>query len=99
MPPEQPFGGQGLVIAARGVELHLDDALDMPVGGLECADVDAKTPRDGRTDLLGVELLPFDLAALENLSGEGLQDGFLPQVKSQCPELVKNFETPAGIVY
>ncbi len=31
----------------------------------------------------GVELLSFDLAALENIRGQGLQDSFLPQVKSQ----------------
>jgi hypothetical protein len=55
----------------------------MPVRGLQRADVHAQTQRDGRTDLSGVQLLPFDLAALENVGGEGFEDGLPAQVQSQ----------------
>ena len=77
MPCEQPLGGERLVVMARGVEHHLDDALDVAVCRLEGADVHAEAAGDGGADLFGVELFAFDLAALENVGGERLQDGLL----------------------
>jgi hypothetical protein len=40
MPGEQPFGSQRLVVVARGVERHFDDAFHMAVRGFEAADVE-----------------------------------------------------------
>ena len=68
---------------ARGVEHHFDDALDIAVRRLEAADVHAQPPGDRRADLFGVELLAFDLAALENIGGQSLQNGFLPKVEAE----------------
>jgi hypothetical protein len=65
------------------IEHHLDDALDMPVCGLQCADVYPEAPGNRRADLLGVKLLAFDLAAFENIGGQGLKDSFLLEVESQ----------------
>jgi hypothetical protein len=83
MPAEQSFGGQWLVVVARGIEHHLDDAFDVAVCGLQRADIHAEPPGDGRAHLPGVEILPLDLAALQYIGGESLQDGFLTEVKSQ----------------
>jgi hypothetical protein len=83
MPPEQPFGGERLAVVARGVYHHFDDAFDVAVPGLEGADVYAQAPGYRRADLLGIELLPFDFAALENIRGKRLQDSFLLEIKSQ----------------
>ena len=84
MPGEQPLGRERLVVVARGVEHHFDDALDVAVRGLEGADVHAETAGDRGADLFGVELLAFDLAALEDVGGQGLQDGFLLKVEAEC---------------
>src|SRR5436305_3438746 len=83
MPGEQPFGGQRLVEPTRGVEHHLDDPLDMAVGRLEGADVHPQPPGDRRADLLDVERLPFDLAALDHVAGQRLENGLLPKVEPE----------------
>ena len=73
MPREQPLGGERLVVVARGVEHHFDDAFDVAVGGLERADIHAEAAGDRGADLFGVEFLAFDFAALEDIGGQGLQ--------------------------
>ena len=83
MPGEQPLGRERLLVVARGVEHHLDDALDMAVGGLQPADVHAETAGDRGADLLGVQLLAFDLAGLEHVRGQGLQDGLLLEMEAK----------------
>lgn len=65
------------------IEHHLDNTLDMTVCGLQSAEVHPEAPGDRRADLLGVELLAFDLAALENIGGQGLKDSFLLEPESQ----------------
>ena len=84
MPCEQPFGRERLVIVARGVEHHFDDALDVAVRGLEGADVHAEPPRNRGADLFGVELFAFDFAALQHVGGQGFEDGFLAEVESEA---------------
>lgn len=39
VPRKEPFGGEWLVIVAGGVEHHFDDAIDVAVCGLDCANV------------------------------------------------------------
>ena len=41
-----------------------------------------ETPRDGGADLCRVELFAFDFAALEDVSGECLQNGFLLKIEA-----------------
>ena len=84
MPAEQPLVRQRLVIAARGVEHHLDDAFDVAVRGLEAADVEAQTPRHRRADLFGIELLTFDFAGLQDVFGQRFEDGFLLKAKAEA---------------
>src|SRR5262252_10737881 len=67
MPRKKPFGGEWLVIVARGVEHHFNDALDVAICGLKCADIHAKAAGNRGPDLFSVQLLSLDLAALEHV--------------------------------
>ncbi len=62
---------------ARGVEHHRDHTIDVTVWGFQRADVHAETPGHGRSDLFSIQLLAFDLAALQNVRRQGSEDGFL----------------------
>ena len=70
---KEPFGGERLLIVARRVEHHFNDALDIAVCGLECADIHSKTAGNRGPDLFSVQLLPLDLAAFEHVGRQGLQ--------------------------
>src|SRR5476651_764707 len=83
VPRKEPFGGERLVVVARGVEHHFDYAFDITVRGLECADIHAEPPGNRGPHLFGVQLFPLDLAALEHIGGQGLQHGFLPEGEAE----------------
>jgi hypothetical protein len=51
----------------------------MTVRRLKPTDVEAEPTRVRRADLIGVELLAFDLAALHHILGERAKNGLLPQ--------------------
>ena len=74
----------GASIFLRGVEHHLHHALHVALGSRQRADVDAQAPGDRGADLFLVENLALDLACLENVLGQGLQDGFRPQLKAKA---------------
>ena len=98
MPPEQPLRRQRLAVALCRVEHHLDDALDMAVGRLQPADVDAKLARDRRADLIGIQPVALDLAALDHVVGESAEDGFLPQPETERFHLADEpaLQVPSG---
>src|SRR5262249_15832804 len=83
MPTEEPFDRERLVVMTGDIQHHLDDPFDVAVRRFEGPDIDAQTAGDRGADLREVELLPFDLAALEDLGSEGLEDSFLPKVESE----------------
>src|SRR6185437_999410 len=60
-----------------------DDTLDIAVRGFQRANVHAEAARDGRADLLRIQLLAFDLAALENVGGQRLEHGFLLEMEPE----------------
>ena len=64
----------GCVVLLRRVEHHLDHAFDVAIDGRQAADVHAEAPRDGRADLLGIERLAFDLAAFQDVVGQGVEN-------------------------
>jgi len=55
----------------------------MPVRLLESADVHAESARNRGSHLFSVKLFPLDLAALQHIGGQGLQNGFLAQLESE----------------
>ena len=67
----------------RRVEHHLDNTLDLAVRLSRTGGIQAKTARDRRTDLLGVQLLAFDFARLDDIFGESLQDCLLPEIEAK----------------
>ena len=83
VPPIQSFGGERLVIAARGVEHHFHHALDSAVRGFERADVDTQAAGDGGADLCRIQLFALDFSALEHIFSEGVEDGLLPELKAK----------------
>lgn len=83
MPVEQPFRREGLLVALRRVEHHLDDAFHVTVRRLQSPDVDTKSTGDRRANLIGVELLAFDLAALDHILGERAENGVFSHPESE----------------
>src|SRR5688572_27758882 len=83
MPAKQPLRRQRLVVALCGVEHHLDDAFNMTVSSLKPTDVETKPTSDGRADLIGIELLAFDLTALDHVLGEGAKNSLLFQPETE----------------
>jgi hypothetical protein len=87
MPAEETLRGQWLVIVLRRVQHHLHDAFDVTVGRPQPADVDAESTRDRRADLVRVQRLAFDLAALQHVLGKRPKNGLLPHPEAQCLHL------------
>ena len=83
MPSEEPFVGEWLVVMARGVKHHFDDAFDVTVCGLEGSDIHAEPPGNRGPDLRGVEFLALDFTALEDIFCQRLKDGLLAEAKSE----------------
>ena len=83
MPAEETLRGQRLLVVLRRIEHHLDDALDVPVSRLQTADVDSEPTRDRRTNLVGIQLLAFDLAALEHVLSQREENGFFPDFEAE----------------
>lgn len=61
------------------IEHHFDDALHIAVGRLERPNIDAKAAGDQGAHLRHIEVLAFNLAALEHILREGLQNRLLAQ--------------------
>jgi hypothetical protein len=76
MPAEQSFGRQRPIAVLRRVEHHLHDALHVPVSSPEPANVETEPARDRRANLIGIERLTFDRAALDHVFGERAEDGW-----------------------
>jgi len=57
VPREEPLVSERLLVVARGVEHHLNDAFDVAVHRDEAGDIDPQTPRDRRADLIRIEAL------------------------------------------
>ena len=83
MPAEEALRGQRLVVVLRRVQHHLDDAFDVTVRRLQPADIDSEPTRDRRADLVGVQLLAFDLAALQHVFGERAENGLLSDPEAE----------------
>ena len=56
----------------------------MTVDSLQSADVHSESSRDRRTNLVDVQFLALDLAAFENIFGQGLQHCFLLQLEAEA---------------
>src|ERR1035441_3166950 len=83
VPGEEPLLGQGFGIVLRCVEHHLNDTLDLTVGGGQPADIHSQTARDGGAHLLPIEHFAFNLARLQHVLRQGLENGFSPELKTQ----------------
>jgi hypothetical protein len=67
VPADEALHRQRLVVVLCRVQHHLHDAFDVAIHWLQPADVDSEAPRDGRSDLIGVQLLALDFAALQHV--------------------------------
>ena len=68
---------------ARGVEHHFNDAFDLAVCGLKCADIQAEAACNRGSDLFSVQPFPLYLAAFEHVGCQGLQYGFLTEIEAK----------------
>ena len=77
VPVEEAVRRQQLVVVLCRVQHHLDDAFDVTVRRLQTADIDPQPARDRRPDLVRVQPLAFDLAALQHVFGERTEHALL----------------------
>ena len=70
MPAEQTLPRYPGLAVGRGIEHHLDHALDVPIDRRKRADVHAQPTRDRRAHGLDIELLALDLAGLDHVFGQ-----------------------------
>jgi len=70
MPTEQTLPRYRCLAVGRGIQHHLDHALNVPIDRGQGADVHAQPARDGRAHGFDVELLALDLAGLDHVLGE-----------------------------
>lgn len=89
MPAEQPLRGERAVVALRGVEHHLDHAVDVPVGGLQPPHVQPEPAGHRRADLIRVEQLTLNLAALQHVVSERAQHRFVPSLQAERLHLTR----------
>jgi hypothetical protein len=75
VPRRQPVRGQRLCELLGRVEQHLDDAVDIAIGGDQSRDVHAEPACERGTHLGAVENLALDLARFNDLLGEGAEGG------------------------
>src|SRR5579883_800589 len=83
VPAEQPLLCQQLAVLLGGVGHLFNDALDVPVGSGQTADVHAEAARDGGADLFAVEDFALDFARLEDFLGKVLESRLAAQGKAQ----------------
>ena len=84
MPAQQALLCQRLGVVLRGFERHLHDAFDAAVRGDQAGDVHAQPTRYGGPDLSGIEELAFDLAGLEDVKRERLEQRLFLLRESEC---------------
>src|SRR2546425_3127628 len=96
MPRKEPFEGERLVIVASSVEHHFNDAVDIAVCGLECADIHTEAARNRGPNLFSIQLLSLDFAAFEYVGGQGLQYGFLAQVETKSLHVADQSALPVA---
>src|ERR1035441_9350130 len=65
------------------ISLHLTHPLAFRVGGGNAADIHSQTARDGGAHLLPIEHFAFNLARLQHVLRQGLENGFSPELKTQ----------------
>lgn len=83
VPTEEPIGGERRGEILSGIEHHLDGALHVPVRRLGAACIQAQASGERGSDLLGNEVLAFDLAGLEHIERQGFERGLLSQREAQ----------------
>jgi hypothetical protein len=66
-----------------GVEHHLDDAVDMPVGGRQRPDIQPQAACEGRAYLVDVEDLSLDLARFQDILGQRVVDSLLAELEAE----------------
>jgi len=76
MPSPKTIQGQRLSIVSCGVENHFNNAVDISIGWRESADVDAESLGKGRSNLIDIQSLTFNLARLENVLNEEFKRRF-----------------------
>jgi hypothetical protein len=70
VPGAESVGGESLVVVARRIQHHLNDAFDVTVRSYNTPGIQTEAARDGRPHLLNIQRLTFDLAALDDVVGQ-----------------------------
>jgi hypothetical protein len=81
--PLWPVGKSAACHLLSGVHHHRDNAFDVTVRRNECADIHSEPARDRRAHLIVVKDFALDLAGLDHVLGQGLQDGLIAQRKPE----------------
>jgi len=84
VPLEEALRGEWFVEPLRGVEHHVDDAVDRAILARSTANVDPQTTRHRRSHLILIEVLALDLARLQHLLSEREELGVLLARETQA---------------
>ena len=96
MPAEQSLCVQWLVIRLRRVQHHLDDPIDMAIRRDQPADFEPQPFCNGRPNLILVERLAFDLAALDDITGESSQHRLIAKIKAKALHASQELALPVA---
>ena len=83
MPAEQAFLRQWILIFLGGVEHHLDDAVDIPIGRRHGPDIESQASSEGGAHLVDVEDLSLDLARFHDVLSQRVEDGLLAEPEAE----------------
>jgi hypothetical protein len=83
MPTKPPLCGEFVAEFLRGVEHHLDDTFDVAVDRRQGRSLDSQAAGNRGPNLAPVQDLAFDLAGLEHVFGQRLENGLLAQRKAE----------------
>ena len=79
MPTKQSLWRKRQGMLGGRIQHHVDDAIYMPVGGRQGADVYSQATRDRGADCVRIETFAFNLAGFQHVFGQHLHGGLLTQ--------------------
>ena len=91
MPPEKSVVGEGLIIIARGVEVHFHNAVDVPRRRHKTRSIDAKPPRYRRANLLDVKVFALYFRRFDDFKRERFEVFFVFDVESKSARLAHQY--------
>src|SRR6185295_7606206 len=76
MPTTQSILGEWLAVVLGGFQCHIDDALHAPINRVNRGCIHPQSSRDGRSNLVRIQNLAFNLTGFDDILGSRLEFSF-----------------------